>query len=144
MHAEVTEIFPNFEQFDFWPLQVKFFYFYRNLVNPSMKSHSWGIELNHWANMVSKEKWCFVFYILQLPLDEPGSVSQKLSMVGMNMSTEEDPFSQAFASLEMKDEKINNAQQVNMKYIVGNNLVLHRFNIVNMKCEILSVCLFLF
>ncbi|PIK55765.1 putative conserved oligomeric Golgi complex subunit 3 [Apostichopus japonicus] len=48
---------------------------------------------------------------MELPLDEPGSVSQKLSMVGMNMSTEEDPFSQAFASLEMKDEKINNAQQ---------------------------------
>lgn len=48
---------------------------------------------------------------LELPLDEPGSVSQKLSMVGMSLNTEEDPFAEAFASLEMKDEKINNAQQ---------------------------------
>lgn len=48
---------------------------------------------------------------IELPLDEPGSVSQKLSMVGMNLNTEEDSIAQAFASLGMKDEKINNAQQ---------------------------------
>ena len=51
---------------------------------------------------------------LQLPLDEPGSFSQQLSLptAPLQSAGDDDALASAFDALGMKDDKIENAQQV--------------------------------
>ena len=52
----------------------------------------------------------------QLPLDEPGSFTQQLSMSTSHIpSAGGDVLSDGFESLGMKEDKIENAQQVKLK-----------------------------
>ena len=55
--------------------------------------------------------------IFQLPLDEPGSFSQRVTLPGLSLpaSGDGDMIAQGFAMVGMEEEKIENAQQVSFK-----------------------------